>query len=228
MRKTLALGLLPFYALLLAACAASHPSQRTWAEAAEAPGCEEPDEDQCVVLACYAGMCGFFLCEDVVPAEVPPTRLKPGVELVRNGGTIAPPMGPAQPRRWWGRALGLPGSAEPVLTFRWYPQAPPVRPVYALPPGRYVRHHIFPQAPDLALYFKRSGIDIHRYTLLIPEHLHIRIHRGGPRGGLWNEAWREFAEANPTPPPPAIIYRHAGELIFRFELTGPVVPYYRR
>jgi hypothetical protein len=32
---------------------------------------------------------------------------------------------------------------------------------------------------------------------------------------------------NPTASP-AEIYRHAGELIFRFELTGPVVPYSRR
>ncbi|QRK04498.1 DUF2380 domain-containing protein [Archangium violaceum] len=26
---------------------------------------------------------------------------------------------------------------------------------------------------------------------------------------------------------PEEIYRHAGELIFRFELTGPIVPYHR-
>lgn len=64
--------------------------------------------------------------------------------------------------------------------------------------------------------------------LVIPEHVHRYIHAGGPRGGRWNDAWAQFIQANPNPPPPDVIYRHAGELIFRFELTGKVVPYYRR
>ncbi|WP_075207717.1 TIGR02269 family lipoprotein [Archangium violaceum] len=64
------------------------------------------------------------------------------------------------------------------------------------------------------------------FTILIPEHVHIRIHSGGPRGGLWNMAWQQFKDANPSAPAEAI-YRHAGELMFRFELTGPVVPYAR-
>jgi hypothetical protein len=29
-----------------------------------------------------------------------------------------------------------------------------------------------------------------------------------------------------SPAAPAEIYRHAGELIYRFELLGPIVPYY--
>jgi uncharacterized lipoprotein (TIGR02269 family) len=63
--------------------------------------------------------------------------------------------------------------------------------------------------------------------MVIPEHIHWEIHSGGPRGGQWNEAWREFMFKNPHALPPEI-YRHAGELIFRFELTGPVVPYRTR
>ena len=43
----------------------------------------------------------------------------------------------------------------------------------------------------------------------------------------WNEAWRRFKDDNPAASPQAI-YRHAGELIFRFELTGPIVPYRSR
>jgi hypothetical protein len=57
--------------------------------------------------------------------------------------------------------------------------------------------------------------------------VHHRIHSGGPRGGLWNAAWRQFKDANPHASLQEI-YRHAGELIHRFELIGPVVPYYKR
>ncbi len=60
--------------------------------------------------------------------------------------------------------------------------------------------------------------------MLIPEHLHYRLHAGGPRGGVWNEAWRQFQKRHPLAPPEEI-YRHAGELIFRFNLAGPLVPY---
>jgi uncharacterized lipoprotein (TIGR02269 family) len=90
-----------------------------------------------------------------------------------------------------------------------------------------VRHHIFPQASDLKIWFTRQGVKFHSFTLLIPEHIHRRIHSGGQRGGMWNEAWREFQDANPNAPPEAI-YRHAGELIYRFELMGPIVPYFSR
>ncbi len=53
--------------------------------------------------------------------------------------------------------------------------------------------------------------------MVIEESVHYRIHSGGPRGGRWNEAWRQFKEANPNARPEEI-YRHAGELIYRFEL----------
>ncbi len=46
----------------------------------------------------------------------------------------------------------------------------------------------------------------------------------GP-GGAWNNAWRQFVIANPRPPSKDVIMRHAIELAFRFELSGPVVPY---
>lgn len=212
---------------LLTSCATTHPVEQAWDDAEDTFTCDAPGEDQCVVLACAEGMCGFFRCEDVVPATEEGAASAGRVVRVRNSGPPPTMFGPASPRRWWGRSLGLPNSAQPVLTFRWYPEAPPVRPVYQLPPGRYVRHHVFPQARDLREWFEGKGIDIHQFTLLIPEHVHIRIHRGGARGGLWNEAWRDFRIANEEVPRD-VIYRHAGELLFRFELTGQVRPYYRQ
>jgi len=68
-------------------------------------------------------------------------------------------------------------------------------------------------------------VAIHDFTLVIPEHVHWRIHSGAPRGGLWNAAWREFRNRN-FEASPEEIYRHAGELIYRFELSGQVAPYY--
>ncbi|WNG51735.1 DUF2380 domain-containing protein [Archangium minus] len=39
-------------------------------------------------------------------------------------------------------------------------------------------------------------------------------------------AWKDFIRSRPRASPEEI-YRHAGELIFRFELTGPILPYHR-
>jgi uncharacterized lipoprotein (TIGR02269 family) len=213
---------------LVSACATSHPVVRAWEEAAPAPGCESPEEDSCVTLACEEYLCGFFRCEDVVVVEAPRPEVE-RVQFVRPGL----PMGAPRSGRWWRRSPGLRDGAEPVMTFRWYAASQPLplppRPPLSLPSGRFQKHHIFPQAEDLALWFKGRGINIHDYTLLIPEHVHRRIHAGGPYGGLWNESWREFRKANrDRAPSREDIYRHAGALIYRFELTGPVQPYFRQ
>ncbi|ABF86103.1 putative lipoprotein [Myxococcus xanthus DK 1622] len=199
---------------LLVACASAPPTPdppRGIAELEYAELCEATEAAPCVSLACDEGWCAFFLCEDVAP------RVEPALMPVAR-----PPL-----RRGWGVRLGIRNGAQPVITFPWRPHVQ-VRPVYQLPAGRYVRHHIFPQAPDLALYFQRAGIKIHDFTLVIPEHVHRYIHGGGPRGGRWNDAWAQFIKAHPHPPRPDVIYRHAGDLIFRFELTGKVMPYYKR
>ncbi|MFP2902971.1 TIGR02269 family lipoprotein, partial [Corallococcus sp. 4LFB] len=94
-----------------------------------------------------------------------------------------------------------------------------------LPAGRFEKHHIFPQARDLAEWFNRKGIDIHQYTIPIPVHVHRRIHSGGSSGGLWNKAWREFKSANDLAPPQEI-FKHAGELIYRFQLLGGPIQQY--
>lgn len=45
---------------------------------------------------------------------------------------------------------------------------------------------------------------------------------------LRNQAWRQFKDAKPFASPEEI-YKHAGELIYRFELLGgPTQPYYSR
>lgn len=96
--------------------------------------------------------------------------------------------------------------------------------------GRFIKHHLFPQEPRLAAYFRAAGIDIHEFTMVIPEYIHRQIHSGkgmGP-GGAWNDAWRQFVRANPRIPSRDVLMRHALELAFRFQLSGPVVPYNSR
>lgn len=208
-------------ALFLAACATTLPSVHQNDEALEVvdsweEGCE--DERSLVLLCREDGEeCGFFRCREVVPHDE--------VLLAsRGGGPIYIPGGAPAPRRW-NRLRGWPRNTEPVLTFRFNRHFDPKPSVPALPPGRWVKHHLLPQA--LKAWFQRQGVpDIHQFTILIPEHVHIRIHSRGPNGGLWNGAWSQFRDAHPDASP-VEIYRHAGELIFRFELTGPIVPYAR-
>ncbi|WP_414641280.1 TIGR02269 family lipoprotein [Archangium sp.] len=209
---------------LLAGCATTSP---TVPEADNPPevadsweeGCE--DERNLVLLCREDGdECGFFRCREVAPNEV--------LLASRGSGSFYIPGGsPSAPRRWRNRPFSWPRSSEPVLTFRFNRHFDPKPPQFILPPGRWVHHHVFPQAPALRAWFHQQGVpNIHQFTLLIPEHVHIRIHSGGASGGMWNQAWRDFIDARPDATPQDI-YRHAGELIFRFQLTGPIVPYPR-
>ncbi|WP_426755603.1 TIGR02269 family lipoprotein [Myxococcus sp. Y35] len=215
-------------AWMVAACASRPPLTRAW-DAAGTSGCSAPGDDHCVVLGCEEGLCGFFACEDVL-AE-PPSSPSPG-ESLTAGPVLAMrpgfPVGPARPGRWWRRSPWLRHGAEPVMTFRWYPERLPTRPPAALPAPRLQKHHLFPQASDLSSWFKVRGINIHDYTMLIPTHVHRRIHSGGPSGGQWNEAWRQFIQGPGRTASREELFRHAGALIYRFELTGPVGSYYRR
>ena len=210
---------------LLAACASSPPP----------PSAEEPEEvvfssfeegcadESAVVLLCEEHECGFFRCRDL--------DWEPGgVQLTRGGGGFmtSPATPGRRPGRWRGGSWPW-RNAGPVLTFRLNPSRDPKPPLARpqLPPGRYVRHHLFSQATDLAQWFRERGVKIHGFTMVIEQSVHYRIHGGGPAGGRWNEAWRQFKRAKPYASPEEI-YRHAGELIYRFELMGPIVPYYSR
>ncbi len=204
--------------VLLMACASTPESTGAREPAAEMvtsfeEGC---DEEKSVVLLCSEEECGFFQCRDILVHPIVLTR----------GGIRPPAAAPGgAPRRWWGKWPWLRSHSKPVLTFRFRASLDPKPPPPQLPPGRYIRHHIFSQAPDLKAWFIKQGVKIHDYTIVIPEHIHFRIHGGGARGGAWNQAWREFMLANREASPEAI-YRHAGELFYRFELIGPIVPYY--
>ncbi|QDF01103.1 hypothetical protein BHS05_05435 [Myxococcus xanthus] len=130
-------------------------------------------------------------------------------------------------RTWWQRRTGIRGDARPLVTAPLARRSPVFIPAIPRPQGKLIKHHLFPQEPRLAAWFRAAGIDIHQFTLVVPEHVHRQIHSGkgmGP-GGAWNNAWRQFVVANPRPPSRDVIMRHAVELAFRFELSGPVVPY---
>lgn len=218
--------LLGLCALGLISCGTTSSTQRMWEDSAWADpvACEDSRADRCVVLACDEGECGLFACEDVDAEGVARTPAASVVEPALGRPTF---RAPGASRNWWQRRTGIRGGARPLVTS----PAPQLRAVFVpvLPPetGRLIKHHLFPQQARLAAYFKAGGIDIHEFTMVIPEHIHRRIHSGsgmGP-GGAWNAAWREFIKVNPRPPSREILMRHAIELAFRFELSGPIVPY---
>lgn len=195
------------------------PSQQAW-EGAEHE-CDAPEEDQCVTLFCLEDMCGFYRCEDA-PAAVELARFPPSRP---PAAAAAPGSGP---RRNWGGAQKLPPGS--IMTFPNWNGAPTavIPPSRQLTPGRWEKHHIFPQEEGLSRWFTRQGVKIHNYTMPIPRDLHYRIHNVGGRGGQWNQAWRDFKDLNINASPEQI-YKHAGELIHRFQLIGgPIQPYYSR
>jgi uncharacterized lipoprotein (TIGR02269 family) len=206
--------------LLLAGCSSRSPAARAWDHAAHHPSipCQDPNADQCIVFACDGeeGICGVFGCEDVHREAL--------AQLVRGGAYRSPGRGPLRFRNW--RNMGVREGAKPraTLHFRYRFGYLPSFPRYE---GKVVKHHLLPQAPEFREWFARSGIDVHKYTMLIPENVHRQIHGGAGRGGIWNEAWRAYRAANPTPQHPNALLRHALGLAFRNELTGPLVPYRR-
>ncbi|MCP3135739.1 SitA6 family polymorphic toxin lipoprotein [Pyxidicoccus xibeiensis] len=205
------------FAVLLCACASSFPGGRAWEDAERAEACDSAEVEQCVVVACEGEDCGLFDCADVdleALAEAP-------VELAQ--GYSRPPHRAPAFRNW--RNTGIRAGARPRMTFHFrYRQG--FLPALPREPGKLVHHHLFPQQPLLARWFLRCGVDIHKFTILIPEHIHRQIHSGTGRGGLWNQAWRDYhASIRGRTVTPEELHRKAVELIFRFELTGPVVPY---
>jgi uncharacterized lipoprotein (TIGR02269 family) len=169
---------------------------------------------ECAVFVCEDGTCGFQPACETEEAEVG--------KVVKVGGPIMRP--PPARRRWRGR-----GSGEgPVFIIPWrQPLGPPRPPLPVQWSLRWERHHLFPRREDLALWFRERGVRIHDYTMLLPHDVHVRIHSGGARGGRWNEAWAAFKRSHPLASPEEI-YRHLGKLLYEFELTGPIQPYWQR
>jgi len=193
--------------------------QQAWEEAEVE--CYDPGEDQCVSLLCLGDACGFYRCGDL-PGEIELARFPP----TRPPAAVAAPG--SSPRRNWGGAGNLPGGA--VMVFPNWNGAPDriIPPSRQLTPGRWEKHHIFPQEQELKDWFEIQGVKIHNYTMPIPRDVHHRIHSVGGRGGAWNQAWHDFKLHNPGASP-LEIFKHAGQLIHRFDLIGgPIQPYYSR
>lgn len=188
--------------------------------------CEDPDADECIVFACDGEeeLCGVFSCDDVEPGSVIGLSAAPRVEWVLGGGRRPPLRGPAPFRNW--RNMGLRQSAQPRMTFHFSYRFGYL-PAFPRYDGKVVKHHLFPQAQEFRAWFGEAGVDLHQYTMLIPEHIHRQIHGGTGHGGLWNAAWRSFKDANPIPPGREVMIRHALKLAFRYQLVGPLVPYNR-
>ncbi|WP_395836874.1 TIGR02269 family lipoprotein [Archangium violaceum] len=220
--------------VLLSACSGSAPSVREDDESLEAvTSWEEARADpSCVVPLCDARGCAVWWCRDVAEVDAPPVVLAQA--MVPAPAAPAPmlrsPPSVGNPRRWWGRPLAVPTGVDPVFEIPWHnwnirgqyaPRA--LRPPCLPSREPFEKHHIFPQEP--AAWFKLKEIDIHAFTIRVPKSFHRWLHSGAPGGGQWNEAWRQFQNSN-YGTTPEHVWRFAGELMSRFGVNGPLVPYF--
>ena len=200
----------------------------------EALGCEEtaeaaPFEEVCaressLVALCPGEQCGLYRCREVMEGLVV------GRVLLARGGAVVLPSPQAGAQRYWGSAQELPQDTRPVFIIPWR-HKPPLLPSqqqmleeaakeWARP---HEQHHIFPRA--FRLWFSRHGIDIDEYVILLEVEKHRSIHRGA-NGGPWNAAWQKFINDNQDRDvTTAEIHLYAGQLIYEFQLFGPVRPY---
>jgi len=223
--------------LWLSACATQAPVQQGTRRSPEIQatpaGFSEQDcpQDRPVVLRCSRNACTFLprsrpilVSQAAVPLPAPVLEV-PVSEAAQGyygDGQDAP-----DPRRQpvfiipWNQALQQ--QEEQQRQQEKEQQLPWVRALREDMRKRpYEKHHIFPQA--FKPWFDRQKINVHEYTILIPVEDHRRIHRG-KRGGPWNAAWDEYITAHQEQAEPGDIFRYAGELLFRFELTGPIMQY---
>lgn len=175
---------------------------------------------------CAGEQCGLYRCWQV-QEQGDETRV---VRARHPVGALPNPQLRAQ--RNWGSAQELPRDARPVFIIPWK-HKPPVLPSQqqmlekaakerAKP---HEQHHIFPRM--FKEWFTQQGIDIDKYVLLLELEKHRSIHRGA-NGGPWNAAWARFIQENLAGAPKEKIHRYAGQLIYEFELFGPVMPYSRQ
>ncbi len=247
---------LPLLAVLLTACATSTPVVHEGDEAAEAVySWEEARADpSCVVPLCDEARCAVWRCRDVMEVEEPPGVEAPAVVLTKGTYPVVRPLTRPllrpwtdtgvttavrepwedNPLRWWGHPVAAPSVADPVFEIPWHnwkTREPRVArqlrhwQCSLRPKEPYEKHHIFPQEGRLALWFKAQKIDIHAFTLRLPKSFHQWLHSGGPDGGQWNEAWRQFRRQKEEATAEEM-WAFAGELMSRFGVNGPLVPYY--
>ncbi len=206
--------------------------------ASESPGCEVAAEttsfqEACeqkssLIVVCAGEQCGLYRCWEVMES------LSVGRAALARFPVGALPNPQAGAQRNWGSAQGLPQDTRPVLIIPWGSK-PPLLPsqqkmLEELANERrkpHERHHIFPQA--FRRWFATQGIDIDEFVILLAVEKHRSIHRGA-NGGPWNEAWRKFIDDHRDEEDVSReeIYRYAGQLIYEFQLFGPVVPYWKQ
>lgn len=210
---------------VLLACASGTPAQPGWAQS-QAYASEAPQRDPCVTLLCGKNACGLYRCEDVRPGRI--VRAQAVAPMPVPEPMEEPFPTPATPQRYWGSAQGLPGDAEPIFIIPWNQASPEPQ---AVEEGgekdtrTYVKHHVIPRMFEK--WFKRKRIDIHEWTLIVERSIHQRIHAGA-KGGPWNAAWKQYIDDEGERASKQDIHVFALKLILRFELSGPVVPYYRK
>jgi hypothetical protein len=79
-----------------------------------------------------------------------------------------------------GKALTTGGGGPPVAS-----------------PGKVHKHHVFPQ--QFVDWFKEKGINIHQYTVRLPQRDYLKGVHGKGNGlspGEWNRRWEQFIKAN--------------------------------
>jgi uncharacterized lipoprotein (TIGR02269 family) len=215
--------------VLWAACVTAPSAVRADETPETVSSWEEARADpSCVVPLCDEERCALWRCLDMVEVEAPSVVLTRGP----MPQALRPPL-VGNPSRWWGPPLAAPTRVEPILEIPWHnwklreelsqQRQHPLG--CMLPPEPLEKHHIFPQAPELAAWFKSKGIDIHAYTVSLPRSFHRQLHSGGPAGGQWNEAWRQFKQEHEDASTEEI-WRFAFELMFLTGVNGPFVPYY--
>ncbi|MCY1075441.1 TIGR02269 family lipoprotein [Archangium sp. miwbw1] len=182
--------------LLLTACVTSAPVEREDVEAPKAVSSSWEDaraDPTCVVPLCDEERCAIWRCQDVTEGDDHPVLL--AQVLVPQTEPMLPlPLGPGpNASRWWGHPLAEPRYASPVFEIPWHnwkTRELSKRRLYLsqclIPREPFEKHHIFPQEPGLARWFKREGLDIHAFTIRIPQSFHRWLHSGGPNGGQWN------------------------------------------
>lgn len=211
--------------LLVTACASTNPTWQRW-EAAEADveECDDPGADRCTMLLCGVGACGLYLCEDVKPGSIVHAQ---AVAPVQSPAPSPFPT-PNNPQRYWGSTQGLPGDAVPVFIIPWNESseeyAARLRMEQENAPKRtWVKHHVFPQ--EFKTWFTLKGVNIHSWTIVIEKSIHEKIH-AGRMGGPWNAEWRSYINQNLHSANVQSIHLFATQMLFRFDLGGPIVPYY--
>ncbi|MFP2907512.1 TIGR02269 family lipoprotein [Pyxidicoccus sp. 3LFB2] len=217
--------------VLATACASTSVPQQRWETAeAKAGECDDPGADRCTLFVCGVAACALYYCEDVGPGSVVRAQaampMRPPVASPAPGAARPFPT-PVNPQRYWGSMQGLPADAEPIFIIPWNETSEQYaarlkKEMEDTPKRTWVKHHVFPQA--FKKWFTQRGVNIHEWTLVIDKQVHEKIHYGGS-GGPWNAEWDRYIKKNPLAKRQDI-HLLAVQMIFRFDLSGPVAPYY--